>query len=108
MFIIVLMTIFYSCSNKNDGYFKHETVNTLFYIEEIYIAKYSKVKGYIIYNNIKVPIDNGGNGYYYKKYNLKNGDKINTRINIYYYSTAYGYELVFDDVDISNYEINYR
>lgn len=105
---VLLAVVFSSCSNKREGYFKHDVVNTTFYVNEVYRAKYSKVKGYIIYNNIKVPIDNGTKGYYYKDYSLNVGDEIETRIDIYYYSTSYGYELVFRDVDVSRYVQNNR
>lgn len=103
---ILLAVVLFSCSNKNDGFFKKETIETYFTITDVYKAKYSKVKGYIIYNDIKVPIDNGNNGYYYKDYNLSVGNKIKTSISIYYYSTNYGYELVFGDADVSRYENN--
>jgi hypothetical protein len=36
------------------------------------------------------------------------GDEIETTIDIYYYSTSYGYELVFGDVDVSSYVKNNR
>ena len=104
----VLSVVFSSCSNKSDGYFKHDTVNTTYYVNDVSKAKYSKVKGYIIYKNIKVPIDNGNKGYYYKDYSLNVGDEIETTIDIYYYSTSYGYELVFGDVDVSSYVKNNR
>ena len=106
--ILLVVVLFSSCSNKNDGYFKHDRVNTIFYVNDIYKAKYSKVKGYIIYNEIRVPIDNGNAGYYYKDYNLNVGDTIEVKIDIYYYSTNYGYELVFGDVDVSRYAQNNR
>lgn len=102
IFIIVLLC---SCSNKKKGYFKHEKINIIFYVQDVYRAKYSKIKGYIVYNNIKVSIDNG-NSEYYKYYNLKKGDNINTSIDIFYYSTNYGYELIFGDVNVSHYEHN--
>lgn len=105
---VLLAVVFSSCSNKSEGYFKHDVVNTTFYVNDVYKAKYSKVEGYIIYNNIKVPIDNGNKGYYYKDYSLKIGDEIETKIDIYYYSTSYGYELVFGDVDVSRYVQNNR
>jgi hypothetical protein len=105
-FILLVIGCLSSCSNKNDGYFKKETIKTKLIITEVYKAKYSIVKGYIIYNNIRVPIDNGGDGYYYKDYNLTVGSEINTLITIYYYSTNHGYELVFSDADVSVYENN--
>jgi hypothetical protein len=104
----MLAVVFSSCSNKNEGYFKHDTFNTTYYVTDVYKAKYSKVKGYIIYNKVKVTIDNGGKGYYYKDYSLNVGDEIETTIDIYYYSTSYGYELVFGDVDVSRYVQNNR
>ena len=107
-YILLAVVLFSSCTNKNDGYFKHDRINTIFYVNDAYKAKYSKVKGYIIYNGIKVPIDNGNAGYYYKDYSLKVGDKIDVKIDIYYYSTNYGYELVFGDVDVSKYVLNNR
>jgi hypothetical protein len=107
-YILLAVVLFSSCSNKNDGYFKHDRINTIFYVNDTYKAKYSKVKGYIIYSGIKVPIDNGNDGYHYKDYSLKVGDKIEAKIDIYYYSTNYGYELVFGDVDVSRYVLNNR
>ncbi len=102
----LLALVILSCSNKSEGYFKKETITAKFKITGVYKAKYSKVKGYIIYNGIKVPIDNGNEGYHYKDYNLRNGQNIDVKLNIYYYSRAYGYELVFDDVDVSRYVLN--
>ena len=48
-------------------------------------------------------IDNGVQGYYYKDYNLTVGDKIESKIDIYYYSISDGYKLIFGDVDVSRY-----
>ena len=83
---------------------EYEEVVNFVDVTETYKAKYSKVKGYIIYDNLKIPIDNGNKGYHYKDYNLNVGDKIETSIDIYYYSSNYGYELVFGDINLSNYE----
>mgnify|MGYP003654514552 CR=1 FL=1 len=105
-FYTLLALVLFSCSNKNEGYFKKESITTKFKVTDVYKAKYSKVKGYIIYNGIKLHVDNGVEGYYYKDYNLRNGQTIDVRLNIYYYSTAYGYELVFGDVDVSRYVMN--
>ena len=102
----LLALVFFSCSNKSEGYFKKETITANLKITDVHKAKYSKVKGYIIYDGIKVPVDNGNEGYHYKDYNLRNGQNIDVKLNIYYYSTAYGYNLVFGDVDVSRYVLN--
>lgn len=101
--IILSSLVFSSCSNRRDNFFKHEKINTTFYVNEVVKAKYSRVRGFIIYNNIKVMIDNGVQGYYYKDYNLTVGDKIESKIDIYYYSISDGYKLIFGDVDVSRY-----
>ena len=103
-YLIVIILFLYSCNNKQEKYFKSETITTDFYITDVNVYKYSKVKGYIIYNNIKVPIDNGNTGYYYKKYNRKPGDILKSHIILNYFSTNYGYEIVFGDVNISKFE----
>ena len=101
--IILSSLVFSSCSNRRDNFFKHEKINTTFYVNEVVKAKYSRVRGFIIYNNIKVMINNGVQGYYYKDYNLTVGDKIESKIDIYYYSISDGYKLIFGDVDVSRY-----
>ena len=103
---LVLALVITSCSTKTEGYFKKETINTEFKIQDITTYKYSGVKGYIIYNGIKVHVDNGLSGYHYKKYKLSEGQTIKVTVNIYYYSTPYGYELRFRDIDVSKYELN--
>lgn len=101
--VILSSLIFSSCSNRRENFFKHERINTTFYVNEVVKAKYSRVRGFIIYNNIKVMIDNGTQGYYYKDYDLTVGDKIESKIDIYYYPISDGYKLVFGDVDVSRY-----
>mgnify|MGYP003651861114 FL=1 len=103
---LVLALVITSCSTKTEGYLKKETINTEFKIQDIITCKYTGVNGYIIYNGIKVHVDNGSNGYYYKKYKLSEGQTIKVTVNIYYYSTPYGYELRFSDIDVSKYELN--
>lgn len=79
------------------------SVNTKFYITETYEAKYSRVNGYIMYNNIKLPATNGSTGYYYKKYNLQSGDVIDVNVNIttkYFYN---GVQLFTSDINLDNY-----
>jgi hypothetical protein len=58
------------------------TVTTNFYVTDVYVGKYSKVKGYIIYKDIKIPADNGGSGYYYKHYSLTEGSVVPVTISI--------------------------
>lgn len=80
--LILIMFIFISCESYT--YKVVETFDTTVHITEVYTAKHSKVNGYIIYKNTKLPIDNGSSGYHYKKYNLSQGDTLpNTRVTIY-------------------------
>lgn len=58
---IILMLSSCMCKGMPDD---AVTVTTNFYVTDVYVGKYSKVKGYIIYKDIKIPADNGGSGYY--------------------------------------------
>ena len=76
-----------------------------FYITEVYHGKHSIVKGYILYNSIKIPADTGYIGYY-KKYNLKKGDVINVIIGIdEIYERPNCVTLRTSTLDLSNYMI---
>lgn len=105
---LLFISLFFllSCSESADEAIRFESYKTTFYVEEIQEAKYTRVKGYIYHNNLKVPLDNGSEGYYYKKYKLLPGDKIPVDINVLYYSTPKGYKLVFGDVFLKNYYLN--
>lgn len=102
LLIILTIALLMSCagpSMPNDS----ETITTKFFVTEVYKAKYSKVKGYVFYNGIKVPVDNGGTGYYYHEYSLQPGDVIIVNITI---GKEYGYNYVLlrgSDVDVSKY-----
>jgi len=111
-FIIILLFIAYGCSSNHSEYEIVENINTNCYITKVSTFKYSKVQGYIYYKGIKLEINNGNSGYYYKKYNLKSGDVIITNITIYkrlYYAMdPYKNDLILStsDIDVTNYEIN--
>ena len=104
-FLFLLTISLISCGAREEkGYFGKQTITTTFTVEEVVYLKYSKVKGYIVHNSFRVPIDNGNSGYYYKEYDLERGQKIKTDISIYYYSVPGGYRLSFSDIDVSKYE----
>ena len=100
--IYAILTVFLSsCCTK---YFKKDLIKTTFTVTDLREGKYSVIEGYIVYNNIKIFINNGNDGYYYKNYNLSIGQSFKTNVFVYYYHTYYGYELKFGDVDFSKYE----
>jgi len=104
--IILLITfIFISCEEYT--YKEIDSLDTTVHITEVYTAKRSKVYGYIIYKNIKLPIDNGGSGYHYKKYNLSQGDTLpNTRVTIYQKFINGKKDIIYtSELDVSWYEI---
>lgn len=51
-------------------------------IDEVHVAKHSKVTGHIIYKDILVPVTNSKSGYYYRKYKFKEGDKLLMNVTI--------------------------
>ena len=111
--LLFLITCFLiSCGPPRNEYIKSETIYTDVYVTEVGVYKYSKIQGYIIYNNLKLEVDNGNNGYYYKRYSIKPGEKIKRRVIVYqqYYYTTNPYKddliLSTSDVDFSDYEIN--
>jgi hypothetical protein len=110
VFFLLFVGIFYSC-NQNDKIITSEKIITDVYITDVFKAKYSKIQGYIYYNNIKLEIDNGNSGYYYKNYSIKAGQKIKRSVIVYqrYYFTTDPYKndiiLSTSDIDFSDFVI---
>ena len=111
-YIFVLFgIIFFGCSGNKNNYNVLENINTNCYITKVSKYKYSKIQGYIYYKGIKLDIDNGNTGYYYKTYNLKEGDIIVANITVYQreYSSNNPYKndliLSTSDLDATKYEI---
>lgn len=103
--LLSLVLMFPSCVLSTDGYIRKETITASVVIDQVGVYKYSKVEGHINYDGFKIHVDNGNTGYYYKKYRLVEGQTILVPLTIYYYSTPSGYELRFDDIDVSRFEI---
>jgi hypothetical protein len=112
-FLIIVVTamiitgfILYGCSAPSAEGSKSETITTDVHITSVTHYKYSKVRGYIIYKDITLEIDNGSTGYYYKKYSLKPGDVVKKSVTVYQETTATGVLLSASTVNFSEYEIN--
>ena len=93
-----------SCAPSRDTYSKCEVVTLKVHITNTYLAKYSKVFGYCIYNNIVLNVSNDISGYYYKKYSLKSGDEIEANVTVYHFQQTDG-TFLRTSVDFSKYEI---
>lgn len=108
--ILLFVGIFYSCCDQNK-IIKSEKIITDVYITDVFKAKYSKIQGYIYYNNIKLEIDNGNSGYYYKNYSIKVGQKIKRSVIVYqrFYITNDPYKndiiLSTSDIDFSDFVV---
>lgn len=103
LYIIVFILTFVGCAGprQEDA---HESIQTKFYVTEITKAKHSRVSGYITYNGIRIPASNGSSGYYYKEYNLREGQVIDVNVGIirqYEYNRV---TLITTDVDLRKYE----
>ena len=77
---IILMT---SCMGPSPKYESVRTVQTYVTITHVSVGKYTRIEGFIDYYDIRIPIDNGGTGYYYKEYSLKEGDRVQKTVTIY-------------------------
>ncbi len=96
----------FSC-NKGYEYQKVETVYADVHITHVAEYKYSKVEGYIIYNNIILNVDNGNSGYYHKKYSLKKGDVVKRNVTVFHQinydkTTLYSKEVDFYEYELKN------
>jgi hypothetical protein len=80
-----LMTSFLmtSCMAPKPKYESARTVQTYVTITHISDGKYASVEGYIDYCDIRIPVNNGGTGYYYKKYDLREGQRVTRTVTIY-------------------------
>lgn len=110
IFLFALIITLSSCVSKNE-HFSSETVLTNVYVTKVSVYKYSKIQGYIMYNGIKLEIDNGNSGYYHKKYRINNGDVILRRVTVFqsdhYDNNPYKYSVLLStsEIDFSDYEI---
>ncbi len=102
---ILSIVLLCSCAPKDMSEVQNETVYTDIHITSVEQYKYTIVKGYIFYNDIKLPIINGSSGYYYKKYSIKPGDIVKMNVTIY---TKYEYNrtiITTGEVDFSEFMI---
>ena len=112
IFFVLILICSFSCARKGYEFVNSETIYTDVYITEVRKAKYSKIEGTIYYNNIKMDIDNGNDGYYYKDYNLHAGDVVKRKVTIYqqahYSNNPYKNDVLLStsDVDFSDYVID--
>lgn len=104
VFIVSCLIFIFGCSGKKDHFLKREVLLKTFTVTEVRRAKYSKVRGWLDHDGMRFYIDNGHTGYYHKHYTLRPGDKFNVYIDVNYYATGHGYELVFGDVNVSTFE----
>lgn len=111
LLLLITIFIFLGCnSSKYEDYIKSETINTECYIYHVGQYKYSKVQGYVYYHGIKIEVDNGNTGYYYKKYKIKPGDIINVQVTIYqkyaFTTNPYSDDIVLhaSEIDVNKYE----
>lgn len=102
LIIILLFFMFLGCSGPGIPP-SSEAINTKFFVTEVYKAKYSRVEGYIFYNGIQIPADNGSSGYYYKEYYLKPGDVIVVYTYITKEYTENGVTLYTSDLNLDQF-----
>ena len=83
--LMAVMTSFLmtSCMAPKPKYESVRTVQTDVTITHISVGKYTNVEGFIDYCNIRIPVDNGGTGYYHKKYGLTVGQRVQCTATIY-------------------------
>jgi hypothetical protein len=72
-----------SCMAPKPKYESVRTVQTYVTITHVSVSKYARVEGFIDYCDIRIPVDNGGTGYYYKEYDLREGQRIPRTVTIY-------------------------
>ena len=81
-------------------------------ITEVNVQKYSTVYGYIYYKGKKYKVKSTG-GYYYKRYNLTEGQEIYVDVHLYFFINKKDEDNPYDDVtmmvikdlDLSEFEI---
>lgn len=101
IFILALLLSLQSCMPSREDCLKSETINTIFTVTSITHGKHSKVSGLIIYKGILVEIYT--NSHRYKNYYLTIGQQIPTTIDVRYYPTYRGYEVIFGNVDLTDF-----
>jgi hypothetical protein len=72
-----------SCMAPSPKYESVRTVQTYVTVTHISVGKYTNVEGFIDYCDIRIPVDNGGTGYYYKEYSLVEGQRIPRTVTVY-------------------------
>lgn len=90
-----------SCMAPSPKYESVRTVQTHVTITNVSVGKYTRVEGFIDYCDIRIPVDNGGTGYYYKKYDLMEGQSIPRTVTIY---TATEMGRTYIDVEPLNFD----
>lgn len=110
IYIFLITFLLQSCCGNDNDYTKIETITTDVYISSVDTYKYSKVVGYLYYKGIRLDVDNGNSGYYYKEYNLRPGDVIKANVSIYQHnyrgSDPYKNDVILStsDLDLIQYE----
>ena len=77
--------------------YKSETIYPKIRIVKITVAKYSRVYGTFEYDGLVYRVSNSSSGYYYKKYNLNEGDSIIKPVILNYYRDSVDVDNLYDD-----------
>lgn len=103
--LLLTIVIFTSC-NPNNKRVLIEQIHTDVTITSVTTAKYSHVQGYIKYGNLTLPVRNSESGYYYKNYNLQEGQTIRSLVYIHQYRNVDGVIEITCETNFNLYEIN--
>ena len=106
-FLLLVCGLFYFTPDSDDAY-RPEVVLVKIKITKIETGKYSKIEGYFKYDDEVFKIDNGLEGYYQKRYNLRVNDTIEEYVKLYFYKNKEGGRsiTVGSEINSKKYEMN--